>query len=102
MAQCLSLGHHHDHRSALHAIQAPALVTHGANDPHSMTATQRYMGALPNATLTTLDGVGYFPFEQQSEAFARTVAGLLERIAEPSGGFAEGSSNNRALSPTGT
>ena len=81
MAQYLSLGQHHDYRSALRAVQAPVLVIHGAGDLQSVTATQRYVDALPHATLTVLDGAGHFPFEQQPEAFARAVAEFLTPYA---------------------
>lgn len=83
IAQYLSLGQHHDYRSALRTIQAPTLVIHGADDLQSVTATQRYVDALPNATLTVLDGAGHFPFEQQPAAFAHAVAEFLAPYAEP-------------------
>ncbi len=83
MAQYLSLGQHHDYRSALRAVQAPVFIIHGAEDLQSVTATERYVDAFPHATLTVLDGAGHFPFEQQPAAFARAIAGFLLPYARP-------------------
>ncbi len=83
MAQYLSLGQHHDYRSALNAVEAPALVIHGADDLQSVTATQRYVDALPHATLVVIEDAGHFPFEQQPDAFARPVGDFLAPYAEP-------------------
>jgi proline iminopeptidase len=76
----LSLGRHHDWSGWLRRVRAPTLVIHGAEDLQPRSATERVVEALPHARLVELAGSGHFPFEEQPEAFARTLRAFLAEV----------------------
>lgn len=71
-----------DLRPRLPEIEVPALVVAGAHD-RAVTPerAKETADALPNGTLTVMEGSGHYPFLEESEAF---VSGVLDFfLAEP-------------------
>jgi pimeloyl-ACP methyl ester carboxylesterase len=64
-----------DLRPALARVDAPALVIGGSLDPFGPSTMREIAGALPNATLTILEGADHFPFLEpdHAEAWERAV-----------------------------
>lgn len=79
-AQYLSMGRRHDYRAALRVVTAPALVVHGAKDLQPEAASRRYVAALPNARLVTIEGAGHFAFAEQPARFGAVVTPFLEGL----------------------
>jgi proline iminopeptidase len=78
-AQYVSMGQRHDYTAALHAVSAPVLVIHGADDLQSEAASRQYAEAFPNAQFVVIEGASHFAFEQQPERFAQVVGEFLDK-----------------------
>jgi pimeloyl-ACP methyl ester carboxylesterase len=64
-----------DLRPTLARVDAPTLVIGGGLDPIGPSAQEEIAGALPNATLTILEGADHFPFlePEHREAWQQAV-----------------------------
>ncbi len=78
-AQYVSMGQRHDYSKALHDVNVPVLVIHGADDLQSESASRLYADAFPNAEFVVIQNTSHFSFEQQPDEFARVVSAFLER-----------------------
>ena len=58
-----------DWRPALGAVNAPALVIHGAHDHVPLESAREWASALPNGRLLVLEGSGHFPYLEMPERF---------------------------------
>ena len=76
-ATCFSLGRRHDYRLALAAVEAPALVLHGAQDLQSEAASRTWVDAFPNARIEVLGDAGHHIFRDAPAAFAQLVGDQL-------------------------
>jgi proline iminopeptidase len=79
-AQYLSMGRRHDYRAALRAVGSPALVVHGSRDLQPEAASRRYVDALADARLVTIEGAGHWPYEEQPRRFAEAVTPFLDGL----------------------
>jgi len=78
-AMYFGMGHRHDYRPALKAVQAPALVLHGAGDIQPEAVSRTYAAAFPNASVKVIPNAGHFLFLDQPEAFGAAVSAFLAR-----------------------
>jgi haloalkane dehalogenase len=68
-------------RYDLGALDVPALVLWGADDPFAPVAgAHRFAAELPDARLEVLDGVGHFIFDDAPERAAAAVAAHLRAL----------------------
>jgi proline iminopeptidase len=68
----------------LRAVQAPALVIHGSEDPLPLASARAWAAALPNSRLLVLPGRGHFPYVEAPDEFFAAVDSFL-RGAWPAG-----------------
>lgn len=76
----LSMGMHHDYRSALKKVTAPALVIHGGKDIQTPQESQQYANLIAHAQFTVIPNAGHFPFYDQPDQFAKIVSNFLNTI----------------------
>jgi proline iminopeptidase len=62
-----------DWRAPLRAVEAPALIIHGAADPLPVEGAREWAGALPQGRMLLIDGVGHFPYLEAPEQFFAAV-----------------------------
>ena len=74
----VSMGQHHDYRTALKKVSAPVLVIHGADDLQSEAASRLYSDTFPNSQFAVIANASHFSFQQQPEQFAKLVADFLQ------------------------
>ena len=74
----LSLGQRHDYRAAMKSTAFPVLIVHGAEDLQPEEASRIYLDIYPDGQFEVISGASHFAFEEQLEAFARTVGDFLE------------------------
>ncbi len=68
----------HDTHARLSAIRAPALVLAGSEDAFTSPALSKALAsAIPDATLSVMDGCGHVMFYEQPAAFNRRVIDFL-------------------------
>jgi proline iminopeptidase len=66
-----------DWRPALRGVNAPTLIIHGTGDPLPVPGAREWAGALPDAQLLLLQGVGHFPYLESPDAFFTAVDTFL-------------------------
>ena len=76
-AMYLSMGRHHDYRSALRQVRCRVLVVHGKDDLQSEDASRAYAEAFPNSRFRTVAEAGHDVFDDQPERFAELVGEFL-------------------------
>ena len=69
-------------KQRLHRVNIPTLVLWGAADRVAKPDYGRaYAAAIPAARFEIIDGAGQFPHLEQPAAFAKAVAGFVEKVA---------------------
>jgi proline iminopeptidase len=79
----VSMGQHHDYRSALQKVGAPVVIIHGSKDLQSEASSRLYEKAFRNSEFAVIKNAGHFAFEEQPEQFAKIAQNFLERINKP-------------------
>jgi proline iminopeptidase len=80
LAVYLSMGQHHDYRSALTKTNAPVLVIHGANDILPESDSHEFASYFKNSSFALIQDAGHFSFDQQPVEFAKVVSTFLNGI----------------------
>lgn len=79
------------HAKRLHAVEAPTVVVHGAEDRLVHVLNGRRLGeAIPGATYVELEGVGHLPPLEAPERLRELIAGL-----EPAGSSGLGAGRSK-------
>jgi len=69
------------YQSRLQALDVPALIFWGAQDPFiEVDIAERFHEHLPGSTLSIVDEAGHFVFEDAPERAAREITGFLARL----------------------
>ena len=74
-----SMGKRHDYRNALYSVDAPVLIVHGEKDIQPEDVSFMYHKYFVNSKVRTIENAGLFPFYDQPDEFAATIAGFLKR-----------------------
>lgn len=67
-----------DWRGNAATVDAPVLTVQGTRDNIPLEASQEWVGALRNARLLRLEGVGHYPMFERPEAFVRALRAFFD------------------------
>lgn len=71
-----------DHDATLRALDVPALVVHGTDDPIVDVAVARYaVATIPNATAAEWDGAEHAPFVEDRPRFVAELSKFIDELA---------------------
>jgi proline iminopeptidase len=73
----LSLGQHHDYRTAMKSTAFPVLILHGAEDLQSEETSRNYLEIYPNARFEIIPDATHFAYDENTTEFARVAGEFL-------------------------